>query len=248
MEKNIFGTIHHKVNSQHKLFALLIDPDKHNNDSLARIACSASSAGVDFIFVGGSLLQHSLADALAVLKGNTGIPLVLFPGNHFQIDGQADAILYLSLISGRNPDFLIGQHVLSAFNLKRSGLEVIPTAYILIDGGKRTSVQYISNTQPIPADKPDIVVATALAGEMLGLKLVYLEAGSGAIAHAPLEVIAQLRSQLQVPIIVGGGIRTPQQVADVCRAGADVVVVGTAIEQQSDLLEAMVLSCHSFSS
>lgn len=245
MGKKIYGLVQEMASQQKKLFVLLIDPDKHNDISLELIACSANTAAVDLIFVGGSLLQHSLSDCLAVLKKFTKIPLVLFPGSYLQVDAQADAILYLSLISGRNPDFLIGQHVLSAFSLKQSGLETIPTAYILIDGGKRTSVQYISNTQSIPADKPDIAVATAIAGELLGMKMIYLEAGSGALKHAPLETIQQLRAQVGIPIIVGGGIRTPEQVAAVCRSGADVVVVGTAIEQQSHLLSAMVAACHS---
>jgi len=246
MRKKIYPSIIRGVEDGRKMFALLIDPDKHHSNSIESVVRVADSVGVDLIFVGGSLLQSSMRNCLFEIKKHTSIPVAIFPGSHLQIDEQADAILYLSLISGRNPDFLIGQHVLSSSALKSSGLEVIPTAYILIDGGRLTSVQYISNTQPIPADKPDIVLATALAGEMLGLKLIYLEAGSGAINHVPEVVIGQLKAQIEIPIIVGGGIRTPEQVSTICRAGADLIVVGTAVEQDLFQLKTMVDACHSF--
>ena len=175
---------------------------------------------------------------MAVLKQKSKIPIILFPGNVLQITPRADAILLLSLISGRNPEYLIGNHVIAAPILKKTDLEIIPTAYILIENGRTTSVEYMSNTKPIPADKVDLTVATAMAGEMLGHKLVYLEAGSGALETVNTEMIREVRKQINIPLIVGGGIHTPEQISNIYRAGADMVVVGTAIEKDpATLLE-----------
>lgn len=214
-----------------KRFAVLIDPDKTRTRQLDRILDAASEGGVHYFFIGGSLLVNDMLDTvLAGIRERCAIPLVLFPGNSVQLSYRADAILFLSLISGRNPELLIGQHVVAAPFLKLSPLEVISTGYMLVDGGVRTSVQYMSNTYPIPADKTDIAVCTALAGEMLGLKMIYLDAGSGALSPVPEAMIGAVSEAVAVPLIVGGGIRSPEQALAILRAGADLLVVGTAVE------------------
>jgi len=170
-----------------------------------------------------------------MLKSKTSLPVVLFPGSAMQFAPNADGILFLSLISGRNPDFLIGQHVAVAPTVKQSGVEVIPTGYILIDGGSPTSVQYMSQTMPIPNTKPEIAVATAIAGELLGLKAIYLEAGSGAMVPVPAVLIQAVRKAITIPIIVGGGIRTREQYQSALDAGANLVVVGNGLEANPQL-------------
>jgi phosphoglycerol geranylgeranyltransferase len=206
----------------------------------------AAECGVDYFFIGGSLVVNNmLDDVLNDIKKQCDIPMILFPGNSFQLSYRADALLFLSLISGRNPELLIGQHVISAPFLKMSPLEIISTGYILIDGGVMTSVQYMSNTYPIPAHKDDIAVCTALAGEMLGLKLMYMDAGSGAKNPISESMIENVSGAVSVPLIVGGGIRTPEKVAANLRAGADLVVVGNAIEKDPVLIKEMVLAAKS---
>ena len=202
-------------------------------------------AKVDYFFVGGSLIINNMLDeVLGGIKKHCDIPLVLFPGNSFQLSYRADAILFLSLISGRNPELLIGKHVVAAPFLKMSPLEIIPTGYLLIDGAKMTTVQYMSNTIPIPADKTDIAMSTALAGELLGLKMIYLDAGSG--AHQPIstEMISHVSEVISVPLIIGGGISDPQKVYDNMLAGADLVVVGNAIEKDTSLITDMAIAVH----
>lgn len=221
-------------------FAVLIDPDKAGLDQLPHLTDLAVGAGVDFFFVGGSLLMHDkLEYCLDFLKRNSPIPTVIFPGSPLQISKNADALLLLSLISGRNPELLIGQHVIAAPYLKAAGIEVISTGYILVESGKATTVSYMSNSMPVPADKPDIAACTAMAGEMLGLKLIYLDAGSGAQRSIPAEMIRQVRLSIEVPLIVGGGLRTPEDVLEKYRAGADVIVVGNALEKDPGLLREM---------
>jgi len=220
-----------------KRLAILLDPDKMRLDQLQQTLETAVDAGVDYFFIGGSLVVNDMLDALLTdIRQQCDIPLVLFPGNSFQLSWRADAILFLSLISGRNPELLIGQHVVAAPFLRMSPLEIISTGYILVDGGVMTSVQYMSNTYPIPASKDDIAVCTALAGEMLGLKTIYLEAGSGAKNPVSESMIESVRGAISVPLIVGGGIRTPEKVAANFRAGADVVVVGNAVEREPGLI------------
>jgi putative glycerol-1-phosphate prenyltransferase len=175
-----------------------------------------------------------------MIKSLTSIPIILFPGSPLQLSSQADALLLLSLISGRNAEYLIGNHVVAAPFLRESGIEIVPTGYMLINGGKQTSVSYMSNTQPIPADKPDIALATAMAGEMLGLKIIYLDAGSGAINPVPLNMIASIAAGVSIPVIVGGGIRTPDAVRNAYESGADVVVVGNATETNQSLLSELI--------
>ncbi len=220
-----------------KSFAVLIDPDKVNLDNFSNLLDRCIQYGADYIFVGGSLItDYVMHEVISAIKSYTDIPVILFPGNSLHIDSQADAILLLSLISGRNPEFLIGQHVISAPILRKSGLEILPTGYMLIDSGRQTTVSYISNTTPIPHDKPGIAACTAMAGEMLGLKLTYLDAGSGALNAVSPEMIAAVRQSVETPIIVGGGINSIQKAKNALSAGADVIVVGNGIEQNVDLL------------
>lgn len=178
------------------------------------------------------------------MKENTTIPILLFPGNLLQISNKADGILLLSLISGRNPDLLIGNHVVASSRIKHSKLEVLPTGYILIDGDKPTSVEYMSNTKPIPADKVDIATATAIAGEMLGLKYIYLEAGSGAKNSINENIIKSVKINTDIPLIVGGGIKTVNDVKNAINAGADIIVIGSAVEQNKELLPDLVNATH----
>ncbi|NVO10259.1 MAG: geranylgeranylglyceryl/heptaprenylglyceryl phosphate synthase [Bacteroidales bacterium] len=219
-----------------KLFALLLDPDKCNPDHLHKVLHIACQGKVSMLLVGGSLVNTDINTFISKVKAESQVPIVLFPGNAIQFANGADAILLLSLISGRNPDFLIGNHVIVSGAIKRSGVEVIPTGYLLIDGGVHTSVQYMSNTMPIPSSKIDIAVATALAGEQLGLKMIYLEAGSGAKFPVPIEMISAIRKEINIPIIVGGGLKSPEQINSAWDAGADMVVVGNAIENNVEFL------------
>lgn len=225
-----------------KQLAVLIDPDSITDESMLVNTCRMSNAaGVDLILVGGSLITNGFFErCISVIKDNTDIPVVLFPGNIMQINEHADAILFLSLISGRNPDMLIGKHVLAAPTLKKSGIEVIPTGYMLIDGGNITSVSYMSNTTPIPSDKAGIAACTAMAGEMLGLRLIYMDAGSGAKNPIPASLIREVKQNISVPLFVGGGMRTPEAVKAACDAGADIVVVGNAIEKDPSLIAKLV--------
>jgi putative glycerol-1-phosphate prenyltransferase len=217
-----------------KLFSLQVDPDKHNTESLVKTARHANTYGVDFLLVGGSLVSSPIDETIKILKAETDMPVIIFPGNILQISELADGILLLCLISGRNPEYLIGNHVVAAPLLKKSGLEIIPTGYILIENGRSTSVEYISNTKPIPADKTDLAVATAMAGEMLGHRLLYLEAGSGAIEPVKTNLISEVKKNIQIPLIVGGGIQHPDQIRKIYLAGADIIVVGTAFENNAD--------------
>ena len=220
-----------------KSFAVLLDPDKLNLDILQEIIDAINSAAVDYIFVGGTIIGTDFMDTLLQqLQEKTFVPKVIFPGNGLHINNKADGILFLSLISGRNPDFLIGQHVVSAPILKRSKLEILSTGYILVDGGKPTTASYISNTAPLPNDKPEIAVATAVAGEMLGLKLMYLDAGSGAQIPVSEAIIQAVKNHTDTPLIVGGGINSLQKASKALAAGADIIVVGNAIEENPNFL------------
>ncbi|HXH20336.1 MAG TPA: geranylgeranylglyceryl/heptaprenylglyceryl phosphate synthase [Chitinophagales bacterium] len=228
-----------------KALAVLIDPDKSGTHHLELITETAEKAGVDYFFAGGSMLVNDSFDScVAFLKKHSTIPVVIFPGSRLQISPHADALLLLSLISGRNPELLIGQHVQAAPALRRSRLEIIPTGYILIDGGNLTSVNYVSQTLPIPACKHDIAVATAMAGEMLGMKLIYLEAGSGAKHPVSAEMISAVRENIHLPLIAGGGIRSAESAALSCKAGADVIVVGNGFEDAPSLIFEIASAIH----
>lgn len=222
-----------------KVFSLLIDPEIHQADALKRTVEMANKACVDVILVGGSLTSSPIDATIITLKHITDIPVILFPGNLLQLSPRADGILLLSLLSGRNPEYLIGNHVLASQFLKKSGIEIIPTGYILVDGHNLSSVEYISNTRPIPSDKADIIVATALAGEQLGLKLIYLEAGSGAIDRIREEIVMQVKANLSIPLIIGGGIRKPEDIRNLYKAGANGVVIGTAVEDDYRILPSL---------
>jgi phosphoglycerol geranylgeranyltransferase len=219
-----------------KKLAVLIDPDKNDPSSLSKTIEICNKCKVDFLMVGGSFISNPVEELVENIKNNTSIPVILFPGSVLQISKKADAILLLSLISGRNPEYLIGNHVIAAPMLKNSNLEIIPVGYILVESGRITSVQYVSNTIPIPSDKTDMAVATAIAGEMLGLKAIYLEAGSGAIHHVPELMIKEVRKNISIPIIVGGGLRSREQVKKVFEAGADIVVIGNSLENNPENL------------
>ena len=220
-----------------KKLAVLIDPDKMRMGKLDQIIDLSARCHVDYFFIGGSLLVNSQLDqCLQTIRERTHIPMVLFPGSSYQLSNKADALLFLSLVSGRNPDLLIGQHVIAAPYIKLSSLEVLPTGYMLIDGGVGTTVMYMSNTSPIPANKSDIAVCTALAAEMLGLKLLFMDAGSGATRPISAEMIAAVRGAVSIPIIVGGGIRSAEKVEENLKAGADVIVMGNAFEHDPSLL------------
>ncbi|MBS1491559.1 MAG: geranylgeranylglyceryl/heptaprenylglyceryl phosphate synthase [Bacteroidetes bacterium] len=221
-----------------KSIAVLIDPDKVGElgklDSLLRLAAENC---VDYFFVGGSLVTTTnLSAVIKHVKKNINLPVILFPGSVLQIDPSADAILFLSLISGRNPDLLIGQHVIAAPILKSNTLEVLPTGYLLINSGKTTSVAYVSNTTPIPEDKYSLAASTALAGEMLGLKLIYLDAGSGAEREVNSKMISFVKKTINVPLIVGGGINSAEKATRALQAGADLIVIGNALEKEPGLL------------
>jgi phosphoglycerol geranylgeranyltransferase len=244
----IYPYLHRLKKENKKSFALLIDPDKQQKEDLINLVKQATGEGVDFFFVGGSLLTNgNLEECILTIKANSAIPVVLFPGNGLMVNKNADAILLLSLISGRNPEMLIGKHVEAAPSLKRSKLEVIPTGYMLIESGKPTSVSYMSNTTPIPADKADIAACTAMAGEMLGMKLIFMDGGSGAQASVQPEMIQMVSANVEVPIVVGGGIRTAQMAFEKLQAGADVIVVGNAVEKDPSLLSDIVKTVKMYS-
>ena len=231
-----------------KSIAVLIDPDKiGGTDRLEPLLRLANENCVDYFFVGGSLVTTTnLSDVVKTIKNNISIPVVLFPGSAVQIDPSADAILFLSLISGRNPDLLIGQHVVAAPILKNNKLEILPTGYILVNSGKTTSVAYISNTTPIPEDKYSLAACTAMAGEMLGLKLIYLDAGSGAEREVNEKMINTVRNAVDAPLIVGGGINTPQKAFNALEAGADLIVIGNALEKSPELLTEIAEKVYDF--
>lgn len=246
MSATVYPILSERKAAGGKSFAVLIDPDKISPDKLDVLIRRSVDAEVDFFFMGGSLvLTGNLDQFIMHIKERCDIPVVLFPGNPSQLSRHADALLYLSLISGRNADLLIGQHVISAPAVKQSGLEVISTGYMVVDGGAPTTVSYISNAAPIPADKEDIALCTAMAGEMLGHKVIYMDAGSGAKTPITEGMIRRVAAGISVPLIVGGGIREPQKAYLNCLAGADVVVVGNAIEKEASLIPEMAAAIRS---
>lgn len=225
----------------------MLDPDKIEQDAFKDLLARSVENRVDFFLVGGSLVTNFiLHEVVETIREHTNIPTILFPGNSMHIEPSADAILLLSLISGRNPEFLIGQHVIAAPLLKNSGLEIMPTGYMLVDSGTQTTVSYISNTTPLPYDKPSVAACTAMAGEMLGLKLIYMDAGSGAKRPVSPAMIAAVRQCVETPIIVGGGINTVEKAQVALQAGADVIVVGNGIEKNPELLPELAAAVHAF--
>lgn len=234
---SILNEIKNKSIENKKLLGILIDPDKYAKiEELEPVINSLKKISPDYIFVGGSLINNQLFEnVIKTLKSNIGIPVIIFPGNNQQVSSFADGILLISLISGRNSDLLIGQHVNSAFQLKESKLELLPTGYMLVNCGKSTSAQYMSNTTPIPYSKNNIAAATALAGEQLGLSLFYLDGGSGADIPISGDMIKTVKSTISSPLIVGGGIKTKEQLNAAWQSGADLVIIGTAFENNPNL-------------
>lgn len=244
--KDIYPSLcERKVNGK-KSFAVLIDPDKVTDEKMPLLINLAIDAGVDYFLVGGSLIiSNYLDNCVQFIKHSCSIPVIIFPGSSTHISNYADGLLYLSLISGRNADLLIGQHVVSAPVIRQSGLEIISTGYMVIDGGAPTTVSYISNATPLPADKNEIAMCTAMAGEMLGMKLIYMDAGSGARRPVTESMIEKVASCIEVPLIIGGGIEDPEKAYLNCKAGADVIVVGNAIEKDQSLIMEMASAVHS---
>lgn len=230
-----------------KLLAVLIDPDRAGDERhLERTVQNACMAKADLLFVGGSLMATNGFDAcVRLVKELSDRPVVLFPGSPAQLSGHADAVLFLSLISGRNPELLIGHHVTAAPRVRALGIEAIPTGYMLVDGGRMTTAHYVSQTSPIPHDKPGIAGATALAGSLLGLRTMYMDTGSGAKRTVSEAMVSVVRSCVDAPIIVGGGIRDGATARALCSAGADVVVVGTAVEEDPEAVFALSEAVHS---
>lgn len=248
MQGSFFNDLTARVHNGDKAFVLLIDPDEYSEEQLTKTLQLASRAGVDYLFLGGSLLVHDhLSRNINQVREHTDLHCVLFPGSPLQFHPEADAMLFLSLISGRNPDMLIGRHIEVAPLIKQSNVEPVPTGYMLIDGGRPTSVSYVSNTQPIPSDKPDIAASTAMAGEMLGLQCIYMDAGSGAKEPVSPRMIEKVKESISAPLIVGGGMKTKEDITNAAKAGGDVVVVGNAIQDGLDQLPALVESFHSLS-
>lgn len=241
---SVYETITTAKAKGQKLFAMLVDPEKCTTERLETIAEAAGKARPDFVFVGGSQLRQSTETTIAAIKQQCNVPVVLFPGNAMQLADNADALLLLSLISGRNAEWLVGRQVKAALQIHRLGIETIPTGYILIDGGRTTAVQRISRTQPIAANDTDLAVATALCGRQAGKQLIYLEAGSGADNPVPPETIRAVSRMLDVPLVVGGGITTTQALRCAYAAGADLVVVGNHFESRLDDLTAFVETAH----
>ena len=247
MSVKIYESLEKTKTKKQKKFAVLLDPDKIRLKQFEKTLQLAMDSHVDYFFIGGSLIVSDMLDStLDRIKKESHIPMILFPGNSFQLSYKADALLFLSLISGRNPELLIGKHVVVAPYLKLSPLEIIPTGYLLIDGGVPTTVTYMSNTNPIPANKPDIAASTALAGQLLGLKLIFLDAGSGAQNAVNLEMINAVSNTIDVPLVVGGGIKTAEKAHENAKAGADLLVVGDAIEKNPAIIKEIADAIHFF--
>ncbi|TVZ52831.1 geranylgeranylglyceryl/heptaprenylglyceryl phosphate synthase [Dokdonia sp. Hel_I_53] len=232
---SIYSDILNAHNAQKKLLAILIDPDKFElNYAFAKAYLKKLPYNTTHLFIGGSTDSNQKTDhVVKMLKDQTDLPVVLFPGSYSQVTPAADALLFLSLLSGDNPEFLIGQQIKAARIVQKSNLEVIPTAYILIDGGTISAVQRVSKTLPMPQYHEEQIVATSLAGEYLGKKLLYLEAGSGAKTAVKESIITAVSDAVSIPIIVGGGIKSQSQICKAYEAGATLVVVGTAFEDNS---------------
>jgi phosphoglycerol geranylgeranyltransferase len=248
----MYGVIHQKIldsrQQNKKLTAVLIDPDKAEDTHLDHLLQCTHHAGVDMLLLGGSLLSENRVDKVAKsIKQRTALPVILFPGHALQLTAAADAILFHSLISGRNPEYLIGQHVQAAPMIRHMNIETISAGYILVDGGQISTTSYITQTIPVPAHKSEIAVATALAGEMLGMKMIYLEAGSGARRTVPEELIRDVVENISIPVWTGGGIDQPEKAYRVAKAGSDVVVFGNIFEKDTTFMKDMIQAVHAAS-
>lgn len=238
---NIYNDILKSKANNKKLLAILIDPDKIDLLTTKTLIDKINQSPATHIFIGGSHVNNNILDELILeLKQNCSLPTLLFPGNPSQISDKADGILFLSLISGRNPDYLIEHQVNAVQTLKKTNLEIISTGYILIESGKTTAVERVSQTKPLSKNNPDYILQTAQAGEMLGNKLIYLEAGSGADCSIPKEIITLVSKNIQIPLIVGGGIKSLSEIEKAHNAGADLVVIGTAFENDSNFFNSKI--------
>lgn len=228
---NIYNYLLNRISEKGAAYLILIDPDKISGDELAGFVQKCEASGVDGFLVGGSLMMNgNLSNTISVIKKNTSIPVVIFPGGIAQVSSNADAILFLSLVSGRNPEHLIGKQIMAAPIIKAYNLEAIPTGYILVESGSITTVEYMSASRPVPRNKPEIAVATALAAQYLGMKMIYLEAGSGAQMSVPNEMIRMVSQNVEVPVIAGGGIRTAREAREKVESGATIIVTGNYFE------------------
>lgn len=239
---NIYSEILASKTENRKLLAVLLDPDKINLSTFEATIEKIKSSVATHIFIGGSSMHNSQIDEIIALTQNClSLPIVLFPGDPCQISDKADAILFLSLISGRNPDFLIGHQVAAISKLENSDLEIISTGYLLIDGNKETAVATVSKTKPMDISNPELIVQTAQAGVLLGNKLIYLEAGSGAKSFVPATIVSDVSNKIPVPLIVGGGIKSHSQIAEIFKAGADLIVIGTAFEDDPNFFDGLLI-------
>lgn len=226
------------MKNNQKLFAVLIDPDEIVFSNISNFIKKLNTSIATHIFVGGSIVKENATDDVVIeIKKHTNLPVILFPGDIIQLTDNADALLFLSLISGRNPDYLIGKQIEAVSKLYKMHIEVIPTGYVLIENGKQTSVERVTGTQPISRSDIQKIVDTSKAGELLGMKLIYLEAGSGALEPITTDIITAVKKVLNIPLIVGGGIRNKKQLDDVYNSGADLVVVGSAFEEDESFFE-----------
>lgn len=247
-KNNVYTSLLQKRQQKQKGFAVLLDPDKLSMEDIPGLMKKCNEAGVDYLFVGGSIMvTNHLDQCIETIKKDTDIPVILFPGSPSQVSSYADALFYLSLISGRNPELLIGAHVVSAPLVKASGLEIISTGYMVIDGGAATTVSYMSHSQPIPNDKEDVALCTAMAGEMQGKHVIYMDAGSGAKTPISEKMISRVSKAINIPLIIGGGIRDAEKAYLNCKAGADIIVVGNAIEKELGLIKDIADAVHQVS-
>ncbi|MCB0382698.1 MAG: geranylgeranylglyceryl/heptaprenylglyceryl phosphate synthase [Psychroserpens sp.] len=231
---DVYSHIKYSISKGERLLAVLIDPDKMTKNMVAGFFKNVNASMASHIFVGGSTVTDEATESLVIeIKKHTNLPIVLFPGDVSQITNEADALLFLSLISGTNPEYLIGKHIQAVSKLKTSNLEVIPTGYILIENGKQTSVERVTQTKPLARANIQHIVDTAKAGEFLGMQFIYLEAGSGALHPIPSKIISSVKKELHIPLIVGGGIRSITQLEEAYNSGADLVVIGTAFEEDA---------------
>ena len=242
---NTFLTLKQTVAKNGAGFIVLIDPDKKNDKKIIEIVENANLNGADAIFVGGSIMMDSFYnERVKKIKSISNIPVILFPGGVNQVSKYFDAILFMSLLSGRNPHYLIGEQVLAAPIIKDIGIETIPTAYLLIDGGSSTSVEYISGTKPLPPSRPDLLIGHALAAQFFGMKMIYLECGSGAKKRIPNETLNAVSDEVAIDIIVGGGIKTPEDAGQLVNSGASFVVIGSAIENSKGVISDFASAIH----
>ncbi|MGB3606707.1 geranylgeranylglyceryl/heptaprenylglyceryl phosphate synthase [Psychroserpens sp.] len=235
---SIYQDIIKAVSEEKKLLAVLIDPDKFKIEAVSRFIKKVNRTLITHVFVGGSTVEEFATEILvAKIKAHSTLPIVLFPGDVSQITDNADALLFLSLISGTNPDYLIGKHIEAVSKLKNSSLEVIPTGYVLIESGGQTSVEKVTRSKPLPRDDKQRIADTAKAGELLGMQCMYLEAGSGAMHPIPAEIISFVKQELNIPLIVGGGMRSRSQIMNAYESGADLIVIGTAFEEDETFFD-----------